>query len=153
MNNLKKEILDQAVKLELNVADLYLLYKDQFKEDRSFWKKMAQEEKNHAALLELAKDFSEKFPKEIIYDNLENLKSVNQEIEETIEKYKQNIPSKKEAYEYAFNLENSAYELHYQKLVTSDSSDISIRTFQKLNGDDKDHADRIRKLIDSHINV
>ena len=151
MDKEKKELLEEAIQLELNVSNLYRLYSEKFEEDSEFWKQMTKEEVEHAALLELAKDFFDKFPKKIIYENLDILKSVNKGIKDTIEKYKKELPAKNKAYEYAFALENSAYELHYQKLLTDKSDSEAIKTFQKLNGDDKDHAERIQKLLSTKI--
>jgi rubrerythrin len=146
MEREKEEILEEAIQLELNMSNLYLFYRESF-EDKAFWKQMAKEEREHAALLELAKDFFDKFPKEIIYNNLNELKGVNKDIKDTIDKYKKELPARGEAYEYAFGVENSAYELHYHKLLTDKSNSEEIKTFQKLNAADKDHAERINKLL------
>lgn len=147
MDDKKKELLETAMQLELNVCDLYLMYRETFPEDKEFWEQMAKEEKHHAALLDLADDFFDQFPKELIYNNLNELQAVNKTIRETIERYKQQPPSRKEAYTYAIQLEESAYELHYQKLLTEKTSTKARQTFQKLNEDDKNHAQRIRKVL------
>ena len=143
----KKQLLREAIKLELNVCTLYQIYRDNFKEDREFWLQMAQEEGHHAALLDLAQDFFENFPEEILYHNLEELKKVNQNIEDTIRKYKKGLPPRQECYQYAFDLENSAFELHYQQVASQPANSDKIQMFQKINEDDKDHAQRIKALL------
>lgn len=147
MDKKRGELLEAARQMEKNMSELYFLYKDSFKEDRDFWQKMAKEESEHMALVELAKDFFDKFPKDIIYNNLDELKKVNNNTKDTIEKYRKTLPSKEEAYKYAFQLENTAYELHYQKLVTDKADSEEMKIFQKLNKYDKDHAERIKRLL------
>ena len=61
MDREKKELLEEAIQLESNVSGLYRLYSEQFEEDSEFWKQMAKEEVEHAALLELAKDFFDRY--------------------------------------------------------------------------------------------
>jgi len=148
----KDELLKEAIQLELNASELYRLYfeNEQFKEDADFWWKISQEEQRHAALLKTAKNIFNNLPEQLIYDSLAVLKNVNQNIRNTIEKYKKAPPARKEAYLYAYNLENSAYELHYQKMVTEKTDKSDLKTFQKLNADDKDHAERIKNLLSKY---
>lgn len=150
MDNAKKELLEEAIQVEINMAKLYLFFRDNFTKDKDFWGKIAEEEAGHAALLNLAKDFFDKYPKNILYDNINALKAVNKKIKSIITNYTIKKPSEKEAYEQAFRLENSAYELHYENLLESSSNEEAIKTFQKLNEDDKNHANRIRELIDKN---
>ncbi len=147
MNKRKEALLQEAIALELNMHELYIFYHRTFTQDKDFWLRMATEEKEHAALLRLAGDFISFFPEEIIYNNLDILQKTNQDIKETIEQYKQKPPSREEAYLYAIGLESSVYELHYQNLVTLPSESEKLQLFQKLNTDDKDHAERIRALL------
>ena len=149
MEKKEKELLEEARQLELKMADLYFFYHEKFMEDKDFWLQMAKEEVEHAALLEVAGDFFDKFPKELILDNLDTIKSANKKIKDTIEKYKIKLPAREEVYKFAIDMENSAYELHYQKLATEQSSEEKVGTFQKLNASDKDHAIRIQDLLAS----
>jgi len=147
MNREKKELLEEARQLELNVSELYRFYADNYAEDKDFWSKIEEEERGHAALIDVCLDFSDKFPKDMVSGNLGELKQANKDIKDTIEKYRKNPPPREEAYKYAISLENSANELHYQELATDDSASQAVKTFQRLNADDKDHAERITKLL------
>jgi len=149
MDKKREELLKEAIKLELNACDLYSLYRDKFIDDKDFWLQMVQEERHHAALLDLAQDFFENFPEEILYRNLDELKKANQNISDTIQNYKRQLPSKQECYKYAIGLENSAYELHYQQVVTQPAKSEKMETFQKINSDDKNHAKRIAELLNT----
>ncbi|MBN1872323.1 MAG: hypothetical protein JW800_07100 [Candidatus Omnitrophica bacterium] len=148
MEDKKRELFNLAVKLETNICRLYIFYRDHFTEEGSFWAKMAEEESHHASIVELAGEYYDKFPQELIYSNAENLKKVNRDIEEKIKKYAEKPPSRREAYEYAYNLENSAYEFHFQNVVSKKSESREIKRLKELNKDDRDHAERIKKLLE-----
>jgi len=150
MKSNREELLKEAIKLELNVGDLYRLYSERFTEDSAFWLQMAKEEAHHAGLLDLAQDFFDGFPEEIVFRNVEVLKKGNRIIEDTVERYKKQLPSKQECYQYAIDLESGAYEVHYQQLVTQSPTSKKMQTFQKINDDDKDHARRIQELLDKY---
>ena len=66
--------LNEAIELELNVSDLYLLFYNLFPMDSNFWWNLTIEEKNHAALLKNLKDLyhvCHEFPEEIFSANIE----------------------------------------------------------------------------------
>ncbi|MFC1576591.1 ferritin family protein [Candidatus Omnitrophota bacterium] len=149
MDKIIQELLDEAIRLESNVADLYFLYSKIFRDDREFWLKIADEEMRHASLLRVVTDFVDfgSYIHDIIYANLGELKQVNKDIKEKITQFKKESPSMEVAYKYAIALENGAYELHYQKLVTGTPNTQTLEALQRLTGDDKDHADRITKLL------
>lgn len=144
----KKALLNEAVELERTAAELYRLYSELFIEDKAFWYQLSEEEVRHAALIGTAIDFFEHFPEEIASGDLGSLKKVNEEVSGTIAQYREVPPSKQVAYQYAFELESKAFELHFQKLTEKSSEDVpEIARLQKLNADDKDHAERIKELI------
>ena len=48
--------LDEASALETIMADLYVSFEKSFAEDAAFWKQLADEEMNHAALIQNVKN-------------------------------------------------------------------------------------------------
>ena len=42
---------EEAIQLEQNVSNLYLIFQQEFPEDAQFWWTLVQEESNHAALI------------------------------------------------------------------------------------------------------
>lgn len=148
MNKESQEFLDQAIRIEINMSELYRDYAKLFPDDEKFWRQLAKEESEHAALLGLAKELADKFPPEILQGTLDTLLEMNGKIRDTIEEYRQNRPSRKEAYSYAVELEQSAYEVHYQRMMDSDAESEAMKRFQSLNVYDKDHAKRILLLLE-----
>ncbi|MBN1412051.1 MAG: hypothetical protein JW969_14500 [Spirochaetales bacterium] len=142
-------LLDEAIRLEMSVSDLYFLYSEIFAEDKKFWWQLCIEEKNHASLLRSVMEtrdtlFSTNiFPEQMIYDNLDAMKTAIKEIKEKIKQFGNTPPSRDGAFQYALKLEQSAGELHYQKFMTKKSDSRIVAIFQKLNDGDIDHAQRI----------
>ena len=69
-----RQLIDEAIKLELNVAEIYLGFHHRFSEDAGFWWKLVNEEKNHAGLLKNGKQFfldAGMFPVELVGTSLD----------------------------------------------------------------------------------
>jgi len=149
MGNDIDKLVDEAIKLELNVAELYTLYQEYFVEDKEFWKRMADEEKTHASLIKMASEILSisSLLQSFIHENLDELRRANKKIEEAIEGFMENAPPKEEAYKFAVELEESVNELYYQEGVTGTPDSNEMRILQQLNSESKDHAERIKKLL------
>ena len=52
-------------------------------------------------------------------------------------------PTRLEAFKYGFELENSVGEFHFELFMTTEPDSPVGKIFQKLNGDDINHAIRI----------
>ena len=155
MNENLRQLIDEAIKLELNVADIYLSFHYRFPEDAGFWWKIAIEEKNHAALLRNGKQFfldAGMFPDELVDTSLEALVGVNNELERILQQEKgDDPPSREAALNIAIKLEELAGEIHFQNAMQqAQHPSEAIKLLQNLNEDDKDHADRIRNYMRQH---
>ena len=157
MNKELSQLFDESIQLEQNVAKLYETFHHAFPEDAHFWWELVLEEKNHASLLQSGKDRFEplgKFPIEMLSSSIQELKSVNSEIQDIIKKYQDTIPSREDAFNIAFKLEQSAGELHFQQFMEKESESELDKIFQRLNRDDKDHAIKVRMYMNAHdINI
>ncbi len=150
-----KELLGLSIELELFISELYFLYAKLFPEDCKFWWKLANEEVNHASLLESGYIYLEKgiLPEEIVYENITSLKRELERIRKLILEYNQTAPSFADAYYEAVKLESSAGEFHFQVLMTEETDSKIVKIFQKLNGDDKDHNKRISDLLTTKVSA
>lgn len=141
-------LFNEAIDLELNVANLYMFFYNKFPEDSDFWWKIMLEEKNHASLLKVGKEMLlssiKSIPIEFSPPSIDQLIEANNKITSLLNEYKKRPPTRKAAFEIAIELENSAGEIHFQRSIDSDSTEIQVLDiFKKLNRDDKDHAKRI----------
>jgi hypothetical protein len=153
----KMQFLEQAVELEHNVGRLYSLYHHMFPDDADFWWQLSLEEGNHAALLKSGMTFLGKgiFPYELLYPNLEQLLQENTCIKELIKRHETHSPSRKEAFDTAYSIENSAYELHFQHTMErkenrDETYSELFSIFKQLNQADRDHASRIQAYMLKH---
>ena len=147
-------LIDESIKLELNVADLYMLFLKLFPADADFWWKLVLEEKNHAALIRSGKEYFEplnKFPHDLLANSLQKVKDTNSSLKSMIKKLESVSPLRQEAFNIAFEIENSASELHFQKFMNKKEANLKIDDiFKRLNKDDKDHALRISSYMEKH---
>lgn len=140
------QILDESIRLELSVANLYKIFSSFFQEYRGFWWRLVIEEQNHAALLRSVKECFipiNMIPTGLLSPDLQLLKDTNKTIERMVEKYKTDHLSLEEAFNIAYKLEKCAGEIHYQTYMEKKDEPRVEKIFQELNGDDKDHAMRI----------
>ena len=147
-----EEILEEAIRLELLVGELYLLFSRQHRQDEPFWWKLALEEENHAALLKTVQKMDAArvpVPTSLLPEKLEVLMESTAAVEKTIEEFEEN-PDRTRAFQVAYEIETSAGEVHYNDFMTAEGNSHVIKVFRKLNGDDVDHAQRIRAYMENH---
>ncbi len=146
MENPVNLFIKESIYMELNIGDLYQLFSVKFPEDYDFWWSLSMEEINHAALIESINDvFIDEtlLPLTAIDKQTEELNSMNRSIKDQIQQFKSVPPSRFESFEIAINLENSIGEFHFEHFMNEKSGSQMIEIFQKLNGEDKNHAKRI----------
>jgi len=151
---LLKQFIEESIRLERNVAELYKVFNRLFPEDAYFWWTMFEEEENHAALIEHAAKIivmSEDVLSQMLAPSLDALKKTNLKILSLVSEYNANPPSREAAFNVALKLELSAGELHFQKFMSrQNEDDIIAQLFQRLNKDDKDHAARLLEYMAEH---
>lgn len=146
-----RRLLEESIKLESNIAELYFSFHSRFQEDASFWWNLALEEKCHASLLMSGEQRlldTGLFPAEIVGESLEALVDMNGTLEGMLRQEKEAPPSKAVAFNLALKLEESAGEIHFQYAMRkTELLSEALKSFQRLNEDDKNHADRIRNYM------
>ncbi len=143
-----KKLIQEAIDIENNMAKIYEYFYNEYDEDKDFWWQLHIEEQNHASLIKSSFQFLEMgvFDFQLVKFNLEELKEFNYKISEHLKLLKEKKHTKKEAYTIAYQLENTAYEHHYQLLMKKESHSKILQVFQKLNNDDLDHGRRIKNF-------
>lgn len=146
-----RQLIEEATRMEIDVAKVYLSFHHRFHEDADFWWKLAIEEEDHAALLLSGKQYFldvGMFPHELVDNSLATLKNLNRELEYII-KYEEEHPlSRAAAFNLAIKLEESAGEMHFQHAMhETEHPSEALKLFQSLNEADVDHAARIRNYM------
>lgn len=152
MNQNFSDLLHQAIQLELNVGQLYMLFHRLLPDDAEFWWELSLEEDNHAALLKTANQMMKshvEIPEDILPHGINELSDSNQMILRTMEDFEK-APDRTRAFQLALEIEESAGESHYDKFMQSAPDSRIAKIFKKLNGDDINHAERIRQYMLDH---
>ena len=149
MDHAIKLFLKESIDLELNIGDLYQYFSVKFPDDHDFWWKISIEEMNHAALIGSINDvfWTDLLPFDSIEKQVEDLGEINISVRNKIEQSKLFTPTRLEAFKLAFELENSVGESHFEIFMTSVPDSPVVKIFQKLNGEDKNHAIRIENYM------
>jgi hypothetical protein len=140
-------LIDESISFELAVGRMYLFFSDIFPEDHSFWWQLAKEEENHASLLRHGRDYYLKqdlLPPQLLCSSIAQLKQNRKELDELYAAFETDHPGRETAANIALWLERSASESHYQLVMNMRSDVKGLDVFQQLNGDDKDHLERIK---------
>jgi len=145
------DYLIALIELEENASRLYLTFSSLIKEDYNFWWGLSNEELNHSAILKTGIQFAKinKLP-HITTENLEDVRKLNKQFDGIIEDFEKN-PNRQKAFEIALEIESSAGESHYQEFMDTQSDDKVVQILQKLNKEDDDHYNRIKKYYGENI--
>lgn len=151
MKNTILETIDAAIALEYALSKLYTYFSERFPNEKIFWNELHIEEINHASLLKTVKDFSkiEIVPEGLILDNIEEYNKTIEKIENSLNE--EFIPDLNSAFEFAYSLEKSSGEIHFQKAITKKDPDEISKIFIHLNRQDLNHASRILNFWKSRV--
>ncbi len=150
----QKELFNEAIRIELNIYKIYSLFSLLFNQDKEFWLQLSKEEMNHATLLRIGMEEYwdlDLFPKDLLYPYLERLKEFNYELEKYLDQYANHRPNRETAYKMALNLELANQEKQFNTFMEKIPPESKVmKLFQTLNGENKDHIQRIKNLIEKY---
>ena len=153
MNNDITALAEESISLELNVSNIYDLFKSYFADDAGLWWQLALEEKCHADLIRHGIEKLEpvgEFPHDVLSDSLQDLKETNKKLCSLLKQFKDIPPSREQALNTALEIEASAGELHFQHFMEKETNSKIEELFQFMNREDKDHAERIRSYMNNN---
>lgn len=145
-----ERILDEAIRLELSLSRLYLIFKDQHPKDAKFWDSMAKEEQGHASQIEKFKMSLKDHgleSKEYSNVDLTKIMANNTQTQRLIDEFDSGV-SRELAFRTAVKLENSASEEHYRIIFDSEIESRLTKVFQGLSLEDKKHYNRLLDYIE-----
>ncbi len=145
-----EQFIDEAIQLELNAAEIYLIFSEAIPEDANFWATLAWEEKNHASVLRTGKDIlmpMDQFPGEILPNVIQVLVDTNLWLNSVKENFAEIKPDRETAFSIAIKIESSAGEQHFQRVMESPSASNVMKILQELCEDDIHHLNRIREYM------
>jgi len=144
------EGLAQLIAIEEGMERLYRLFCSKFPEHREFFSQLADEEQRHAGVLkELLTLPAQEIAQAInlISRRVDEFEQVNQLLAREHRGFEELPKTVIEGLELAFKLEESAGELHYQFVVTTEVKNRALEKIRGLTGADRDHAQRVRSYL------
>lgn len=144
------QLLEASIKLERRIGDLYYLFSQIYPEDKEFWNQLAEEEDKHAQVLEGLRPWAAMGGNidPLLLSDFRELKARNIAIKKVFEQIRKHTPPKDVAFNAAYQLELTASEIHFQKMITEDTDNKLLLSMQELCGADKDHMKRIKTRMD-----
>jgi len=145
--------------LEIKAGKYYKFLADKFPEDSDFWNRISAEEAHHGSLVQSMEEFISEEEFTDLFSLSVNCLSVLMDKFEAVEKeLEEVIWTKKKYYEFAMDIEESAFEVHFQRFMSGDIALLKnksvlpvIEIFKNLNRDDKNHYQRIMNLYHKYF--
>ena len=151
MSDPLEALLDEAIRHEQIVAQLYFEFFQAFPDDADLWWTLSVEESGHAGLLEAGrKVFGSEYGEEILPTRVEYLREANRMLEKLLEQMKEQPLSREAACQIALEIETTTdgmiFENALQPAQDADAPTIS----ERIRRDDQRHAAKIRAYMKDH---
>ena len=149
-DDLAQRFLNEASQLEIRVANLYTLFAETFPEDADFWRQLAHEEKDHAALIRTIKgnpNWSDKFVSTFASGLLQEIRKTNQWLSSLYAEFSAKKSDRKTALDTARQIEKSAGEIDYENFMVQETDSWILKGLQRLNEYERDHHKRIEEYM------
>jgi hypothetical protein len=149
MNKMLEDAINNSIKLELLIHDLYMLFHKMNPEDSAFWEELALEERNHSILLKKSKPFlslGNGYPAELVANDMDQLTNSINYTNSAIVNFKQN-PDRLSSFKIALEIEELTGEVYYQNFFAKSPESELAKLFNTLNGYEKDHYARIQNYM------
>ena len=144
MNVAVTTVIDQAIRYERGLAELYNAYHRIYPEDSDLWWELSLSELSHASLLEAGRRlFDDDLETEAIDAEMEELIRSNDELEALCERISTGSIPREEALRIALDLENSENEKVLHRLFSVSGGEAG-EVADKIRKEDLHHANRIR---------
>jgi rubrerythrin len=147
----RAEIFALLKQHEVAISELYSAYAERFPYRKQFWLQLADEEMEHADVVDLLQAKIEE--NEAIYsqDKIRTgaIRSSIDYIERLTEEARVGLLRMVNALSIALDLEEAVIEKKFFQVVEGDTVDIK-RMLQELQDKDQDHANRIHEELNKH---
>ncbi len=154
MNKDENKLIELAANIELKLSNLYNLISNKYKEDFNFWHTLSMEEQHHFSIVESIPKFCDILPytEELLFKNIKEIKRTLEKIDNLTENIENNIIEEKHIFKQTYEIENMSSESHFQMLIDQENNNKLYNLIKILNGDDKDHAKRIKNKYKAKYN-
>ncbi|MDP6923397.1 MAG: hypothetical protein QGI94_01275 [Candidatus Scalindua sp.] len=145
-----EQLIDEFIKLELNVADVYKVFLNTFPEDSELWSRLVQEKEKHADLIQSMRStflLPSQFPSDLLSSSRQMLSKANNRLISRLKKYRKKPPLRESAFKVALDIERSAGEFSFQLAAEKVPDSGIMKIFQELNRDCRNHTKKINTYM------
>ncbi|MHC4321762.1 MAG: hypothetical protein ACYST3_05750 [Planctomycetota bacterium] len=152
MKQTLEQLIDEFIKLELNVADVYKVFCNTFPEDSELWLRLIQEEEKHADLIQSMRStflLPRQFPPDLLASSRQTLDKTNNRLVSMLKKYSKKPPLRESAFKAALDIERSAGEFNFHLAAEKLPDSGIMKIFQELNRDCRNHTKKINTYMNN----
>jgi len=146
MNIDTMKILEACHELEKNMAKIYSIFCEEFKQDEELsemWQKTAREEENHALQFRMALKIKEDLVESAQVD-LSRIMNSLEAVKSILKRTRENPPTPLEALRSAINLERQLADFHLDCLASFKNA-FHKDMFQAMMKADRDHVETLER--------
>jgi hypothetical protein len=137
---------NESIIHEKIIAALYGLFAGHFREDERFWKMLAGEEEDHAAIIRNGKNClfrMDLFTPETLRQDLDLLRRINSGIHSTISAYREVMPDRSVAFMRAAMIEESSEKFYFQRIRSAQTDSPALYVVRNIVREEVNHEKRI----------
>lgn len=150
VNVVISSVIQQAIRYERNLAELYLAFHNSFPEDAELWWDLSVSEQSHASLLESGQQlFGPELDSESIEADVDILQTTNDELESLLQRIAAEAIPRKEAFRIALSLECAENEQTLHRVFRIEGGSPGAKVLDKIRSEDQLHSERIRSHAES----
>jgi hypothetical protein len=140
-----QEVVEEAIRYEHNLAELYNEFSSLFDQDTELWWGLSVSEKEHAMLLESGRAlFRDEFARDTVPADLEAMRASNASLESILEGLRSETPSRVEAFRISLDLERDANELTLHRILRIDAEQQADEIVTRIRREDSAHEEAVR---------
>lgn len=149
MRDTLSDRIEACIAIEVTFAEIYHALSDMFPEERNFFRELASEEENHAAILAVGRGYEKagKLPPEVVPDSIVPIQGTLDNALNFKAKIAAGSIAIGEALATMLQFEESTCDSYFHEMMTRESDSKVITNLQKLLIDTRSHAEKIRELI------
>jgi rubrerythrin len=141
-------LLDEAIRHELTVSQLYFEFFQAFPDDADLWWTLSVEENGHAGLLEAGRKlFGSEYGEEILPARIEYLTEANLMLDKLLEQMKDQPLSREAACRIALEIETTTDGMIFENALEPAQDSEVLTIAERIRRDDERHAARIRAYM------
>ena len=131
---LTARVLDLSIALEEKIGRIYAIFAKHYPENRIFWSRLKTEEEKHAVILEGLRPWLNMGAdiKNLLLPDITELSNRNAALDAVLSSLEHERIDRDTAFNLAYRIELTASEIHFQNIMTENTSNPMLVAMQEL---------------------